>query len=235
MASDTWARPELLAETDWLAAHLQDPDLVLVDCDLPASYARLHIPGAVPAPSRYWKGAGNDTDVHAMSDPERVAAQMRALGINDDSLVVAYDGSGGLYAARLWWTLDRWGHQRCKVLHGGLDQWYAEGRPLTREHTTPAPASFRVRAPNVQRLCTLPDIAARRDDPGHVFWDVRSEGEWTGANARGTQRGGRIPGAVHWEWLENLNHPLRTLKAPQELRRLLSAAGMTPDKAVTTY
>ena len=73
------------------------------------------------------------------------------------------------------------------------------------------------------------------DDDNFVLWDVRSDAEWTGQNTRGTKRGGRIPGAKHLEWLDNLNEPVRTLKSPEALRATLADLGITPEKTVATY
>ncbi len=235
MANDGWANPHLLVETDWLADHLGDPDLAVVDCDLLPAYQRLHLPGAVWSLSRYWKEGGTDSAVHGISDPDEFAALMGRLGINSDSRVLAYDGSGGLYAARFWWTCRRFGFHGVQVLHGGLDKWYAEDRPLSRDNVRPHPTTFTAAPSDDSLLCRLGDVAHDCEDPGHIFWDTRSDAEWTGANTRGTQRGGRIPHAVHIEWLDTLQQPVRTLKPPAELRRLLAQAGITPDKTVTTY
>lgn len=232
-----WAHPELLADTDWLADHLDDPHVRVIDCDLLPAYQRLHIPGAVWSVSHYWKGDGrNDSDVHGMDDPVVFADLVGRLGIDNDTKVVAYDGSGELYAARLWWTFDRFGYTNVQVLHGGLDKWYAEGRPLSRDNVRPEPRSFTTPdAPHSETCCELGDIPGRLGDDSHVFWDVRSDGEWTGHNTRGTKRGGRIPGAVHLEWLHTLQEPVRMLKPPDELRSMLAGIGITPDKRVTTY
>ena len=238
MTTETeWAHPELLCETEWLAAHLDDPDVVAVDCDLLPAYQRLHIPGAVWSSSHYWKSdPRNDSELHALEDAATFADLAAGLGIGETTRVVAYDGSGGLYAARMWWTFDRFGHERFQVLHGGLDKWVAEGRPLSRENLRAQRGSYAVPAsPQQESICRLADVRALREEDEHVFWDVRSAGEWSGANKRGTARGGRIPGAVHLEWLQTLEEPVRTLKAPAELRRLLAALGVTPDKRVTTY
>lgn len=229
-----WAHPELLVDTGWLAAHLHDPDLIVVDCDDQNAYFRLHLPGAVPAPCRYWKGDGNDTDLFGI-EGEKFAALIGKMGIGNHHTVVAYDSSGNLFATRLWWTLDRYGHNKCKVLDGGIDKWYAEGRPLTRERPRPPAQTFVPQPPNNHWCCTIQDIGARTNDARHVLWDVRTDAEWTGENKRSTKRGGHIPGAVHLEWSHLLNHPLRTLKSPEEVRTILAEHGITPDKAVTTY
>ena len=136
----------------------------------------------------------------------------------------------------MWWTFERFGHTNFRILDGGLDKWHAEGRPLANDN--PRPVRSEYPAPAAARrdsICRLDDIPALIEDENHVFWDVRSDGEWTGANKRGTQRGGRIPGAVHLEWLHTLESPVRTLKSPAVLREMLGELGITPDKRVTTY
>ena len=234
MTDSEWARPEMVATTDWLGSHLDDLNLVVVDCDQLPAYLRLHIPGAVASLSHVWKEGGSGAEIHGI-DGEEFARLVGRMGIGNDDTVVAYDGSGGLYATRFWWTLDRYGFQDCKLLDGGLDKWYAEGRPLSRENLRPPPKEFRVAPKNDHLYCDLRGVADCLGDPQSLIWDVRSDAEWTGANPRGTQRGGRIPAAVHLEWLEVLEEPLRTLKPPAELRRMLSGLGITPDKVVTTY
>ena len=234
---DGWARPELLCDTDWLAEHINDDDVVLLDCDVLPSYQRLHIPGAIWSLSRYWKtDPADDSQIYGMDDPAQFAALLSRLGITPDTQVVAYDASGCLYAARTWWTFERFGHTKFKILDGGLDKWYAEGRPLVNDNPRPARSEYPAPpAPQSDSICRLDDIPALIEDENHVFWDVRSDGEWTGANKRGTPRGGRIPGAVHLEWLHTLESPVRTLKSPAVLREMLGELGITPDNRVTTY
>ena len=146
--ADGWARPELICETDWLAEHIDDDDVVVLDCDLLDAYLRLHIPGAVWSLSRYWKtDPRDDSQIYGMSDPEQWSQLVGRLGITPETTVVGYDGSGSLYAARTWWTFDRFGHTNFKILHGGLDKWYAEGRPLSRQNLRPRRLSIPCRQP----------------------------------------------------------------------------------------
>ena len=99
--ADGWARPELICETDWLAEHIDDDDVLVLDCDLLDAYLRLHIPGAVWSLSRYWKtDPRDDSQIYGMSDPGQWAQLVGRLGITPDTTVVGYDGSGSLYAAR---------------------------------------------------------------------------------------------------------------------------------------
>src|SRR6266542_3119510 len=143
MAAETeFAHPELLAETDWLAQHLDDPAIRIVDCDEFPAYQRLHIGGAVGLRvHHYLKG---DDDVHLMG-PDRFAETMSKHGIGSEHTVVAYDGMGGLYAARLWWALDYYGHSNAKVLNGGFRKWFEEGQPVTADQPHVERAGFVVR------------------------------------------------------------------------------------------
>jgi len=234
MTDSGWAHPELLTTTDWVAEHIADDNVVVVDCDLLPAYQRLHIPGAVAARSRYWKGAGNDTDLFGM-EGDKFAEHLGKMGISNDDTIVAYDGSGGVFAARLWWTLDRYGHSKAMLLDGGLDQWVADGRPLSRDNHRPKPKSYTPGPQNNHWTCSIDDVAAAANNPSMILWDVRSDSEWSGANARGTERGGRIPGAVHMEWLDVLNDPVRTLRPAADVRAELEGLGITPEKLVATY
>ncbi len=228
-----WARPELLVDAAWVADHLDDPQVRVVDCDVLPSYQRLHIPGAVWSGSHYWKADGGDS-LYGMEDPDEFASMIGKLGIDNDTKVVAYDSSGGVYAARFWWTLDRFGHTNAAVLDGGLDAWYDEGRPLSRDNVRPEARSFTAQPAHSDACVLIDEVVSRQGDDSHVFWDTRSDGEWLGKNTRGTKRGGRIPGAIHLEWLNNLNQPVRTLKDPETLRATLADLGITPEKTVTT-
>ena len=164
--ADGWARPELICETDWLAEHIDDDDVVVLDCDLLDGYLRLHIPGAVWSLSRYWKtDPRDDSQIYGMSDPEQWAQLVGRLGIAPDTTVVGYDGSGSLYAARTWWTFDRFGHRNFKILHGGLDKWYAEGRPLSRQNLRPQAVEVS-RAGRAARRLDLPAGRHPRRDRG---------------------------------------------------------------------
>jgi len=231
-----YARPELLAETDWLAEHLDDPQVRIVDCDEFAAYQRLHIAGAIGLRVHHY--LKDPDDPHHLMPPEAFARVMSEHGIGSDHTVVAYDGSGGLYAARLWWALDYYGHASCKVLNGGFEKWFREGRPVTRASPHVEPAEFRV--PRLRRgdcLCTVDEMRDGIGREGVVIWDVRSREEHTGENPRQNRRGGRIPGAVHLEWLELTAPPVRSglLLPAEEIRRRLEAAGITPEKQVLVH
>ena len=116
-----FAHPEFLVDAAWVAAHLDDPNVVVVDGDVAAGYQRGHIPGAVLVPDNYEKDPAGGR-VHILP-PEPFAAMCQNLGIGEDTLVVAYDNNQSLYAARLWWALNYYGHSQVKVLDGGWRRW----------------------------------------------------------------------------------------------------------------
>ena len=228
-----YARPELLASTEWLAEHIDDSDVRVIDCDEYVAYFRLHITGAVGIEfHHYLKDSGG---VHLMPAKDFEAA-MGSLGISNDTTVVAYDSFGGLYAARLWWALDHFGHTKCKVLDGGFRSWYLEGRPATVEATKPAPAKFQTR-PGPDNGCAIDDVRAAIERKDTVIWDVRSPAEHTGEDPRANKRGGHIPGAVAMEWVEMTETPTRSgkLLPADAIQAKLDGLGITPEKTVITH
>ena len=233
MAQDQeFAHPEYLVDAEWVEAHQDDSGVVVVDCDVEAGYNRGHVPGAVLVPDNYEKDPTTNR-THIM-DPEQFASMCQGLGIGDETLVVAYDNSQSLTAARLWWALNHYGHANVKVMDGGWRRWVTEGRPVSFARPQPAPATFTpkesegflAKIDEVKAACSLEDA---------VVWDVRSDGEWDGSNDRGNKRAGHIPGAVHLEWFNLVDRDTHRLKPAGDIRRTLAEAGVTPDKKVYTY
>lgn len=229
-----FTRPEMIVETDWLAEHLNDPDLRVVDCDLPEQYRRAHLPGAVNPPGdHYYK---DPDDRRFIMQPAQFAAAISQLGIGNDTDVVGYDASGGLYATRLWWCLSYYGHDRVRVLNGGWNRWLQEGRPITMAAPKVDAGVFKPGAPVEDIRATAEYIMQAMSRPDVIVLDVRSDEEWMGTNNRGNKRSGRIPGSVHIEWLNNVESAEqgRRWKSPAELRAMFEAEGVTPDKEVIT-
>jgi len=238
-----YAHPESLVSTDWLAAHLGDPAIRIVDGSfkLPGvtptaqeDYARQHIPGAP-----YF-----DIDVisdHASSLPhmlpraDEFARHMSRLGIGDEHQVVVYDATGWSSGWRAWWMLRIFGHDQAALLAGGLRKWLAEGRPVTAEVPQPAPARFTSRfRPELVR-----DKAEVKSDVG-TRWeqvvDARAQGrfEGTAPEPRPGMRSGHIPGSRSLPF-DQLADPTTKLPLPaEELERRLRAAGLVPEKPIVT-
>ncbi len=182
----------MLVDTAWLQARLSDPNLRIVDCDGAVAYGRAHILGSMFSESHPYKSVENHRIV---TGPEAFAAAISALGVGPETEVVAYDSNGAVSAGRLWWCLAYYGHKRVQVLDGGWPRWLAEGRTITMAESKPAPAVFTPRV-DESLLATADYVMASIANPDVVILDVRSDGEWLGAESRGNPRTGRIPGSV---------------------------------------
>lgn len=226
-----YARPEMLCETAWLQEHLEDPSIRIIDCGMPDAYNRAHIPGAVGLPHPYLKGPDG---IHVMS-AEQFEELMSARGVSNDHLVILYDDNASLYAARVFWVFDHFGHTNVKVLNGGFNKWLHEGRPITSLVPRPQRTVFKARETDTH-LCRLDDLRGCVGDPNVVIWDVRTPEEYTGQNDRGNKRRGHVPGAVHLEWRQLMHGPPeRTFKSAEEMRQLLEPLGVLSGKPVVTY
>lgn len=241
-------REAFLAETEWLANHLDDPSVRVVDIrglikppDQPKpwygakreEYDQAHITGAIFID---WLTdiVEPDAPVRAtVASPQRFAALMGRLGIGDGSTVIAYDDDGCHTAARLWWALNYYGHPEVRLLNGGCTKWVAEGRPVTGAVPQHPPAIF---TPKVQPRwrAGMEEVWDAIGNPEVCLVDCRTEAEYRGRLGRG-ERKGRIPGAVSIPIRDLVEGPYKTWKSEDELRRLHEAAGVTPDKRVITY
>ena len=233
MPDGEYTRPELLVDAQWVDDHRGDAGVVIVDCDVDAAYNRGHIPGAVAVPDNFEKDPDTGR-VHLMS-PSQFQAMCERLGIGDGTLVVAYDNSQSLYAARLWWALNTYGHSQVKVLNGGWRRWIAEGRAVGLDRASGAPgASFTPRR-DESLLVKVDELKDACQLGEAVIWDVRSDGEWDGSEMRGNRRAGHIPGAVHLEWFNLMDRATHQFRPADEIRQTLAEAGIPPDQAVYTY
>ena len=233
MTDDGYSHPEYLVEADWLAAHLEDDNVVVVDCDVDAGYNRGHVPGAVLIPDNFAKDP--DTGRVLMMTPPQFQAVCERLGIGDDSLVVCYDNGQGTTAARLWWVLNTYGHRDVKVLNGGWRGWLTGGHDISFDR--PAPAEGVTFTPKLDdsMLVTVDELKQACSLEESVVWDTRSDGEWDGTALRGNKRAGHVPGAVHLEWFNLMDRQTHRFRSAPEIRQMLSEHGITPDKNVYTY
>ena len=227
--------PELLTNTEWLQNNLSNEDIRIVDCGYWEAYKRAHIPGAVGIPGdHYFKDP--DTNRTFISNPEQFSREMSELGISNNTLVVAYDDFGSLWASRLWWVLKYYGHHSVKVLNGGWQKWLSEGREITAVKPQIQKTKFDT-AINQSILATAEQIMdIDRNNPEKIVFDVRSTAEYKGENDRGNKRAGHIPGAKHLEWLNFVDKEKSMIfKAASEMAALLAPLEITKDKEITTY
>ena len=223
----------LVVSTAWLASHLNDPSIVVIQVEHDDSYKQGHIPGARAlsymdiVTSR--GGLGSE-----VPSPDQIREVFEKLGVSDQSRVIAYASEGPM-ASRALFTLDYIGHGRFAMLDGGLQQWRAEGRPVTREVPAVVRGRLTVRA-QPERVATADWITAHLGKPGVSLIDTRTDGEYVGAGERhGMPSAGHIPGArqLQWEQLfRDGDSPL--LKDRAELQRLYSARVNAGD-TVATY
>lgn len=219
----------MLVTGDWLAAHLNDPAIRSVDTRKGDAYSLSHIVGAVG-----YQGSPFLREEGAIIGPDRFAELMSRLGVGDNTTVIAYDDGNNLFAARLWWVLNYYGHRRVKVLNGGWDLWGADGRPVDTVSVTPAAARFNSHR-NDEWIADWQYVKAAIGNPERLILDVRGDNEWTGANPMGTKRGGHIPGAAHLEWTKTIDPETKRFRPAPVLREMFEKLGATPEKEMITY
>jgi thiosulfate/3-mercaptopyruvate sulfurtransferase len=232
-----------LVTTEWLAGELGKPNLLVFDAtkylpnepkDGKTEFLRAHVPGA-----RYFdidQVADLDTDLpHMVPTPGRFAKLMGALGVGNDSQVVFYDQKGLASAARGWWLMGLFGHDKAAVLDGGLPKWLKEGRPVQDgEAPTPEPAGFR---PDYRagQLRGVGDIRRNVLSRSELVLDARAAGRFTGAvpEPRAGMRSGHIPGSVNVPYTDLL-HQDGTFRTAGEIRGRFEAAGVDGTKPLVT-
>ena len=234
--------PRVLVSTDWLGAHLKDPDLRILDASffLPGSgrdpkseYAACHIPGA-----RFFdidEIADHRSDLPHMVPPvEKFMSRLRAMGVGDGHQVVVYDSQGIYSAARVWWTFRVMGQMDIAVLDGGLPKWLAESRPTEDMPPIVRDRHMTVRRQN-QMVKDVTQVAAAAKLGDHEILDARAAPRFRGEadEPRAGLRKGHIPGSKNLPFTELMNDD-GTLKSPDALRALFAAKGIDLGKPVIT-
>jgi len=234
-----------LISADDLAAHIDDPNWLIVDCrhDLMnlaygrEAYAAGHLPHAVFADMETeLSGAKHGADGafrgrHPLPSKDALVEVLRRWGVNGGTQVVAYDAHGGMYAARLWWLLRWLGHEAAAVLDGGLPAWQALGQPLSSDPPDPRSAgTIEVRAPFVPTV-TVAEVLDNIESEGRTVVDARAADRFRGENETIDPVGGHIPGAKNRFFKDNLNNDGR-FKAPEQLREEFGAIVGDPNKAI---
>jgi thiosulfate/3-mercaptopyruvate sulfurtransferase len=232
-----------IVETDWLANHLQSPDLIILDGswhlpndgrDAKAEYKTEHIPGALFFDIDDLSDEKTDLP-HMLPSTVKFASRMKKMGIGDGARIVVYDTTGIFSAARVWWTFRAMGHGDVAVLNGGLKKWKAEGRPL--DDGLPPKRSERHYTPlqNTEIIRDLDDMKALISKGGGQIVDARPAGRFEGKDSepRPGVRSGHIPGAKNIPSQALLN-PDGTFKSQAELSALFKNAGINVAHPVVT-
>ena len=230
-AQTGYARPELLVDTTWLAAHLSDPAVRIVDMR-PRGYGDGHIPGAVWLDNNAIRIANRPPTF--LPTPQEFEELMGGLGISNSTRVIAYDERGGIYATRLWWILNYYGHTNVAVLDGGWTKWTLDARPVSPAVPSLARATFRV-APGTVKVATAADVLAAINRVGTKLVDARTPAEIEGKDLRKIKRGGYIESSVPVYWEDTLNPTTQTFKSAAEIQKLYRDRGVQPSDEVITY
>lgn len=236
--------PDTLVSVPQLATRLHDSAWIVCDCrhdlaDTEAgrrAYAESHIPGArfVHLDEDLSGGKTGRNGRHPLPDPDRFARRAGALGIGPGKQVVAYDASGGYYAARLWWMLRWLGHEAAAVLDGGWAAWTAAGLPVTAEAPRVTPTTFAARA-RPELAWDARAIAGRLGDTSKLLLDARAPNRYRGENETLDPVAGHIPGAANRFFQANLDGTGR-FKPPAALKEeFLGLLGKRPPASVTHY
>lgn len=238
-----YARPDSLVSTDWLAQRIGDPRVCPVDATwyMPnqprvgrQDYAERHIPGAV-----FWDidAIADETSAlaHMLPSEAIMADAMAALGIGDDTEVVVYDSFGLMTAARVWWTLRAFGHDKVAVLDGGMLKWLAEGRPIESSAPKISSARFTARLDRHQ-VRALDEIRSNIASKHEQVLDARSAGRFCALEPepRPNCRSGHIPGSLNLPFTELIDPKSKTVLPAEALARKFADAGIDPARPVVT-
>ena len=227
MGEKRFPNDHLLVSTEWLAGHLTDGDLRLVEVTPPGSgYILGHLPGAVYLNlDEVFTGRVNNVP-YLVGPVDEVAAVLGRLGLVLDKQVVVYDEIGGPRAAQAFWLLEYLGFERVCVLEGGIEGWMAEGRPTTRRPPTVEPTTF-TPAVRADQLATAEWIVSRLEADTVCLLDCRTLEEYSE---------GHIPGAHNRPWDRTLRRrAYQAFREASELKPELAELGATKDKEIVTY
>lgn len=238
-AASGYTHPEVLVETSWVAKHLNDPAVRIVEADEDVLLYELgHIPGAVKLD---WHVDVQDAVARDFIDQKGFERLMGHWGINRDTTVVLYGDRNNWYACYSFWLFTMYGHTNLKIMNGGRVKWEAEGRPLVKDVAQYTLTSYQAQPMDESIRAYREDVAVGLKDSERRLIDVRSPQEYTGEllhmvnyPQEGAQRGGHIPTAKNIPWGTAANAD-GTFKSAEELRQIYYGKGITPDKDVISY
>ena len=220
-----YVRPEVLVSTDWVASHLEDPSIRIVESNEdPLLYPSGHIPGAVEVD---WTRDLNDPVRRDYLGREGFEALMRRIGVTKDTTVVFYGDRNNWWATYAFWVFQLFGHGKAKIMDGGRIKWEKEGRPLTRDVPSYPASDYQAAERDDTKVRAFRDQVLEHLKAKKPLVDVRSPDEYTGKKLHmpeypneGALRGGHIPGAASVPWAKAINPEDGTFKTGDELRSL---------------
>lgn len=237
-ASATTSQQATLVSTDWVAQHLNDPTIRLVEVDVDTkAYSEGHIPNAT---GWAWDTELCDTLRRDIIPNAKFEQLMGSSGIRNETTVILYGDNNNWFAAWAFWQLKVYGHKDVRLMNGGRKKWLSEGRELSTDLPKVAPTSYTAKHPDLSIRAFLPEVMQASSERAAQLVDVRSPQEFSGeilappGLPETCQRGGHIPGAKSIPWGKACNED-GTFKSVEELRTLYGGAGITGEKPVIAY
>jgi thiosulfate/3-mercaptopyruvate sulfurtransferase len=225
IAGRGYVHPEVLVSTDWVAAHLEDPGVRIIESNEdPLVYPSGHVPGAVEVD---WARDLNDPLRRDYLDREGFEALMRKIGAGRDTTLVLYGDKNNWWSCYAFWVFQLFGHERAKIMDGGRLKWEKEERPLSRETPKPAPSDYVARERDDSKIRIFRDAVLAHVEAGKALVDVRSPEEFSGERLHmpaypneGAIRGGHIPGAKNVPWGRAIVPESGEFKSAEELAKI---------------
>ncbi len=236
-----YAHPEVLVSTDWVASHLHDPAVRIIESNEdPLLYASGHIPGAVEVD---WTADLNDPVRRDYLTREGFEALLSRLGVTPETTLVFYGDKNNWWATYAFWVFQLFGHRNARIMDGGRLKWELEKRPLTREKPSYPPTTYRAPERDDATIRAFRDQVLAHVQARKPLVDVRSPAEYSGERLHmpdypneGALRGGHIPGAVNVPWSRAINPEDGTFKPADALRAIYEGEqGLRPDDDVIVY
>ena len=235
-----YAHPEVLVTTDWLADHLNDEAIRIleVDYDPATAYQLGHVPNAVLID---WKSDINDTVRRDILSKEQFEQLLGRIGATPETTLVLYGDMRNWFAAFAYWTFAIYGHRNIKLVNGGRRKWFDENRAVSTDIPAFAPTQYVAQDADTSLRAFLPNVRDIVSNGGADLVDVRSPAEFKGEisappeySNEGAQRAGHIPGAANIPWAQAIQDD-DTFKTVDDLRSLYAAQGVTGEKPVVAY
>ena len=235
----SYAHPEYLVETEWVAAHSSDANVRIIELDEDVLlYATGHVPGAVQID---WFSTLQHPLRRDFLSKEKFEEVNSNLGIGNDTTVVFYGDKSNWFACYALWLFQYYGHKNVRIMNGGRAKWEQEKRPLTKDVPSYAHTNYKAKEADPS-IRAFRDEVLKQSSSKKPLVDVRSPKEYSGEllsmpnyPQEGASRGGHIPGAVSIPWAQAVNESDSTFKSDEQLRALYEGKGIKPDGEVIAY
>jgi thiosulfate/3-mercaptopyruvate sulfurtransferase len=233
-----YANPNALVDTEWVASHLDDPKVRLIEVDVDTNaYAEGHVKGAA---AWNWTSQLQDQVRRDVASKEELQQLLRQAGVNNDSAVILYGDNNNWFASYAYWLLKMHGLENVKLMNGGRKKWLDEGRETTTDAPSAGQGNVTLRDRDESIRARRDQVKQALDSKSHSLVDVRSPAEFSGeilappGLMETAQRGGHIPGAANIPWAQAANED-GTFKSAEELKELYGSKGLDGSKPVIAY